>query len=107
VYLSTVGKEGYVEVASQCLQKAHYAQQALAAQGIETIFKAPFFQEFVVKLSGNIAEINQELLKQGIIGGLDLGCYYPELAGNMLLCVTENRTKAQIDALVVGLGAKA
>ena len=75
--------------------------------GIETVFKAPFFQEFVVKLSGNIAEINQELLKEGIIGGLDLGCYYPELAGNMLLCVTENRTKAQIDALVVGLGAKA
>ena len=107
VYLSTVGKEGYVEVASQCLQKAHYAQQALAERGIETVFKAPFFQEFVVKLSGNIAEINQELLKQGIIGGLDLGCYYPELAGNMLLCVTENRTKAQIDALVVGLGAKA
>ena len=107
VYLSTVGKEGYAEVASQCLQKAHYAQQALAERGIETVFKAPFFQEFVVKLSGNIAEINQELLKEGIIGGLDLGCYYPELAGNMLLCVTENRTKAQIDALVVGLGAKA
>jgi glycine dehydrogenase subunit 1 len=107
VYLSTVGKEGYVEVASQCAQKAHYAQKALAAKGIGTIFKAPFFQEFVIKLSGNIVEINKKLLAQGIIGGLDLGCYYPELAGSMLLCVTENRTKAQIDALVAGLGAKA
>ena len=107
VYLATVGKEGYVEVASQCLQKAHYAQKELAAKGIGRTFNTPFFQEFVVKLSGNIAEINKKLLAQGIIGGLDLGQYYPELAGNMLLCVTENRTKEQIDALVAGLEAQA
>lgn len=107
VYLATVGKEGYTEIASQCLQKAHYAQQALAAKGLKRTFTAPFFQEFVIKLSGNIAEINKKLLAQGIIGGLDLGQYYPELAGNMLLCVTENRTKEQIDTLVAGLGAQA
>ena len=107
VYLATVGKEGYAEVASQCLQKAHYAQKELAAKGIGRTFNTPFFQEFVVKLSGNIAEINKKLLAQGIIGGLDLGQYYPELAGNMLLCVTENRTKEQIDALVAGLEAQA
>ena len=107
VYLATVGKEGYAEVASQCLQKAHYAQKELAAKGIGRTFNTPFFQEFVVKLTGNIEEINKKLLAQGIIGGLELGQYYPELAGNMLLCVTENRTKEQIDALVAGLEAQA
>lgn len=107
VYLTTVGKEGYAEIASQCLQKAHYAQQALAAKGLQRTFTTPFFQEFVIKVSGNIAEINKKILAQGIIGGLDLGQYYPELAGNMLLCVTENRTKEQIDTLVAGLGAQA
>ena len=107
VYLATVGKEGYAEVASLCLQKAHYAQKELAAKGIGRTFNTPFFQEFVVKLTGNIEEINKKLLAQGIIGGLELGQYYPELAGNMLLCVTENRTKEQIDALVAGLEAQA
>lgn len=106
VYLSTIGKEGYVEVASQCLKKAHYAQQALLKKGFTRTFKAPFFQEFVIKLPGNITEINKKLLTKGIIGGLDLGQYYPELDGNMLLCVTENRTKEQIDALVAGLEAQ-
>jgi glycine dehydrogenase subunit 1 len=38
-----------------------------------------------------------------MIGGLDLGKYYPELAGQMLVCVTENRTRAEIDRFVKAL----
>ena len=53
----------------------------------------------------SVKEISKELLKEKIIGGLDLGEYYPELAGHMLVCVTEKRTKAEIDALVAGLEA--
>jgi glycine dehydrogenase subunit 1 len=43
------------------------------------------------------------LFKQKIIGGYDLGRDYPELAGHMLLAVTEIRTKEEIDSLVEGL----
>ena len=43
------------------------------------------------------------LLDAGIIGGLPLGPMYPELANGMLLCVTEQRSKADIDALVAAL----
>ena len=106
VYLATVGKQGYVDVANQCLQKAHYAADQLVAGGLELAFKAPFFQEFAVKLPGSISETNKKLFAQNIIGGLDLGQFYPELANTMLVAVTENRTKAEIDKLVLGLEGK-
>ena len=106
VYLATVGKEGFAEVAGQSMAKAHYAAEQLAAQGILLAFKAPFFQEFVVKVPGNIAEINEKLYAKKIIGGLDLGQYYPELAEHMLIAVTEKRTKQEIDALVASMGVR-
>ncbi len=105
VYMTTLGKKGYVEVAKQSLQKAHYAAQALEAHGVKVAFTSPFFQEFVVKLPVSVEVANAKLLAAGMLGGLDLGAYYPELTNHMLLCVTENRTKAEIDALVAELGA--
>lgn len=105
VYMATVGKAGYIQVAEQSLQKAHYLQQQLVAAGAtQAVFSAPFFKEFVVKCNKPVAQINQALFAKNIIGGLDLEVYYPELKNCMLLCVTENRTKAEIDALVAEMG---
>ena len=95
-----------MEVARQCLQKAHYAyNQLLETKKLQMAFKAPFFQEFTVKLNAqtDIARLNQQLLAKHIIGGLDLGRYYPELSGHLLLAVTENRTRDEIDQLVQAL----
>lgn len=101
VYLSTVGKIGFREIAELSLQKSHYAYQQLKKlSGCQAIFSASFFKEFVIKLNRSVAEVNKLLLQDNILGGLDLGKYYPELADCMLLCVTENRTKEEIDALV-------
>lgn len=105
VYMATVGKAGYKQVAQHCLQKSHYAYQGLLQAGVaQTQFKAPFFKEFVVKLTKPVAEVNKALFAKNIIGGLDLGKYYPELQNCMLICVTENRTKADIDALIKEMG---
>lgn len=105
IYLNTVGKEGFREIAGQCLQKAHYAYKALTAlKGCHAANNAPFFKEFVVKLDKPVKAVNEALAAKGILGGLDLGCYYPELAGHMLICVTEKRTKAEIDKLVSEMG---
>lgn len=105
VHLSLLGKQGFRQVAEQCLQKAHYAQQQITAlEGYQGAWLTPFFKEFVVKLPKPAAEVNDILLQQGIIGGLDLGRFYPELADHMLFCVTETRTKGDIDRLVAVLG---
>lgn len=104
VYMSAMGKEGMKEVARQNFHKAHYTRQRLSKiNGVEVIFSTPFYNEFVVRLSKSVKEINHKLLSYGIIGGYDLGISYPELADHMLLAVTEERTKADIDSLCQAL----
>jgi glycine dehydrogenase subunit 1 len=100
VYLNAVGKKGLPEVAGQCLQKAYYAYNTLTGiAGCEAVFGAPFYKEFAVRLGKPVAAVNQALLRKGIIGGLNLEKYFPELTGCMLLCVTEKRSKNEIDRL--------
>ncbi|MGO0060791.1 aminomethyl-transferring glycine dehydrogenase subunit GcvPA [Brevibacillus fluminis] len=106
ITLSALGKVGVQEMAMMNLQKSHYAKQALTnAKGVEAVFNAPFFNEFVIKLTKPVADVNKALLAAGIIGGYDLGKAYPELAGHMLVAVTELRTKQEIDAFAQELEA--
>jgi len=106
IYMSSLGKNGFREVAYQCLQKAHYAHAALAATtGCQSGFGSRFFKEFCIKTDKPVAYINGKLLEQRILGGLDIGKYYPELENVMLICVTEKRTKEEIDRLVREVGA--
>ncbi len=102
VYLATMGRQGLAQAAELCLQKAHYAASAIAKlPGYELAFPgAPFFKEFVVKTPVHPEKINDRLMEQGIIGGLALDGLYPEMGHSLLLCVTEQRTKSEIDALV-------
>ncbi len=100
VYLTAMGRVGMQEVAKQNFHKAHYAfNQLKKLSGVETVFATPFFNEFVVKLPQSISKVNQALLQHGLLGGYDLGTAYPELANHMLIAVTEERTKEDIDTL--------
>lgn len=104
VYLSAQGKTGFAQVANLCLQKAHYAQQRIAElPGFAPVFSGPFFKEFAVRCPGDPRDINRRLLDNGILGGLPLDTEYPELANTLLLCVTEQRSREEIDALVDAL----
>lgn len=101
IYLALMGPEGLAEAGNQCLQKSHYAMQRLATvPGVTIPFTAPFFQEFVVKTTEAPATINQRLWKAGILGGLDLSRFYPEMENHLLLCVTEMRSREEIEQLV-------
>lgn len=104
VYLSTMGREGMREVAHQNYHKAHYtAEQLSKIAGVEVVFTSAYFNEFVIKLPRPVSQVNQKLLDYGLIGGYDLGSPYPELANHMLIAVTEERTKPEIDALCEAL----
>lgn len=107
IYLSTMGKQGMMDVANLNLQKAHYASRQLVGQrGITLPFSTPFFNEFVIKLPDGVSvkEVNLLLLKSGMLGGYDLGIAYPELKGHMLIAVTEKRTRHEIDRFANRLG---
>ncbi|MCR3956925.1 MAG: aminomethyl-transferring glycine dehydrogenase subunit GcvPA [Gudongella sp.] len=100
VYMVTMGKEGLREVALQSTKKAHYAYEQLIKSGkFKPAFDKPFFKEFA--LTSDIApeKINEELRKENIIGGYDLGIEYPQMKNSILYAVTEKRTKEEIDKL--------
>ncbi|MDH7569466.1 MAG: aminomethyl-transferring glycine dehydrogenase subunit GcvPA [Armatimonadota bacterium] len=106
IYLCSLGKQGLRQVAELCLQKAHYACAQLQEKaGFVLPFTRPFFKEFVAQPREPVGALNQRLLRQRILGGLDLGSLLPELAGHTLLCVTEKRTREEIDRLVATAAA--
>lgn len=104
IYLATLGPNGLREVGEQCLAKSHYAAERIAAvKGFSRASTAPFFKEFVVRTPRPPAEINAALLKAGIIGGLDLGRFDAAWTNQWLVCVTEKRTREEIDRMVAVL----
>jgi glycine dehydrogenase subunit 1 len=104
VYLSALGKRGFADLGAQCLRRAHHAQQAICAvEGFSPIFSRPFFDEFAVACPMPVERLNAELRDRGLIGGYDLSRDYPELGNAALFCVTETRSREDIDTLVTAL----
>ncbi|MGV8980969.1 aminomethyl-transferring glycine dehydrogenase subunit GcvPA [Clostridium sp.] len=105
IYLTTMGKQGLKEVAYQSMQKAHYAfNEIIKLEKYEPVFNKPFFKEFVIRGHESASIINEKLLESDILGGYDLGKNYPDYKNNLLLCVTEKRTKSEIDGLTAAMG---
>jgi glycine dehydrogenase subunit 1 len=103
VYLAAVGKRGLRHVAELCYHKAHYAARAISKlKGYSLVFKEPFFKEFVISCPQAPSKINEVLLHEKIIGGLDISNF---IDNGMLFCVTEMNTKQEIDRLVEILSA--
>ena len=101
IFLAALGKQGFRELGELCLQKAHYAfRQITALPGYEAAFSSPFFDEFVIKTPVSAQKLSQRLIAAGIIGGYDLSQFYPGMENDILFCVTETRTKEDIDYLV-------
>ena len=100
VYMSLLGKSGLRKVAELCYQKAHYAADQIAAiSGFKVRNEWTFFNEFVVECKEDPKKIIDFLLHEGVLGGLDLGDFYPDMKNCLLLAVTEKNTKEEIDIL--------
>ena len=95
IYLSLMGHKGLKEVNAASYGGAHYLAEKLVATGKCTLaFDKPFMNEFAVKTTVPAKDIQEALLAAGILGGV-------RIADDMLLiCVTEQRTKAEIDKFV-------
>ena len=101
IFLAALGKQGFRELGELCLQKAHYAfRQITALPGYQATFGAPFFDEFVITAPVSAQKLQQHLEQAGIIGGYTLGKNYAAMPNDMLFCVTETRSKEEIDYLV-------
>ena len=100
IYLASLGGTGIRRLASLNHDKAEYLKRGLAEAGCRLPFSAPTFNEFVVTAPGGFDALQRQLLEKSIVAGIPLGSFYPELAGHALLCVTETRTRADMDRLI-------
>jgi len=104
-YMTCVGKGGFAEVAQICAAKATFArQQLLAIEGVEAD-DVPFFNEFVVRLPVDAAEVVGRMIDRGYAAGFPLGRYYGKLSNCLLVAVTEKRTREEIRGMAVALEA--
>ena len=98
VYMALMGRRGLREVAGQNLSKAHFLARSLQDSGAELPLSGPFFNEFVVRPRGrSTREVNQLALRSKIIGGLELGRFFPELGGALLVCATETADRKTME----------
>jgi glycine dehydrogenase subunit 1 len=104
VHLTLLGKEGLRELAQQNLSKAQFALKTLEKiPGVRRTFTAPFFNEFTVELPRSVKMINDELLREKIVGPFVLGTAYPELTKHALVCVTETTSRSEIERFAATL----
>ena len=109
-YLSLLGTEGLLEAASQSYTKAHYLKDALSRIGVKPFNNAPFFCEFAATLPVPAKKVAGELLKEGYLLGLPLSDWLKTIGkvdaddGTVLFCVTEKRTKEEIDSFTELVG---
>jgi glycine dehydrogenase subunit 1 len=104
IHLCLMGKEGLREVAAQNLAKARFAQAELEKiPGVKRVFSGPTFNEFSLEFPRSVKMVNAALLREKIIGPFALGTHYPELTKRALVCVTETRSRAEIERFAAAI----
>jgi glycine dehydrogenase subunit 1 len=107
VYLALHGPAGLRRLAEINLAKAEYAKSRVrATPGLSLPLSAPTFNEFVVGLSDAPDAALARALDAGIVGGLDLAPFAPELGPALLVCATERASRGEIDRLVAALAGR-
>jgi glycine dehydrogenase subunit 1 len=106
IYLSWLGRRGIVELAELMLQRTAYARDLLRSlDGVTLLHDRPVVREFAVALDAPVDRVIERCVAQGINPGYPLGRDYPEHADGLLVAITEQRTRADIDRLAEVLGA--
>jgi glycine dehydrogenase subunit 1 len=100
MYMASLGRTGIRELARLNRDKTEYLKKGLLDAGFEIPFDSPTFNEFVAAFPSESGKVYQRLLEKKIVAGLPLAPYYPDLADHYLFCVTETKTRDDLDALI-------
>ncbi|MDZ7822393.1 MAG: aminomethyl-transferring glycine dehydrogenase subunit GcvPA [Candidatus Marinimicrobia bacterium] len=101
VYLALMGTTGLRKTAELCIQKSHYLHGRVSGlPGFSAASEDPFFKEFVIRTPLPAKHIVKKAKDCGFDAGVDLGRFYPGREHELLIAVTEKRSKADMDAFV-------
>ncbi len=104
IYCSLLGRTGLREVAEQSFHKAHYAARRAVECGRTLRYPGPFVQEFVVNTPSPAEAVVRDALREGFLAGIPLSRWDPARTHELLVAVTEKRTREEIDRWAEGLG---
>jgi len=105
IYLAWLGRQGLPELGELMLQRTAYARSRLAAlDGVELVHDQPVVREFAIRLAAPVDAVAAACQDRGINPGFALEHDYPEYPGGLLVAITEQRSRADIDRLVETLG---
>jgi len=97
IHLSWLGPEGLYEIGYQAIQKASYMKQLLTDNNFNVFNHTPSLREFLVETKKSAEEVILEMGSKGFLAGIK----YDD--NQILVAVTEKRTKAQIDNYIKSL----
>lgn len=95
IYLSLLGRDGLRQVNALSYGGAHYLYDRLLSTGLfSPVFDKPFLKEFVLDTVIPVERLQQHLCDNGFFAALSTD------DGHVSFCVTEKRTREEIDSLV-------
>jgi glycine dehydrogenase subunit 1 len=104
IYLALMGKTGLRDAAALNLARSRELASAVSGiDGVALTFDAPFFNEFVADVGRRAADVLTSLRGLGILGGVDLGRWYPEMQSCILMTATELTFSSDINAMAAAL----
>ena len=97
IHLCWLGPEGIYTMGYQAMQKANYMKNKLIEENIEVINKDSSIREFLIKTEKDVDIVIDEMSDEGYLAGIKYD------KNQLLIAVTEKRTKKEIDRYVNSL----
>ena len=108
VYMAALGPEGLREAAHLGVNGAHLLAETIASEvkSASLRFTGAFMNEFVLDVHGPTDVLVSNLCDAGVLVGPALGRDYPELENCLMVAVTEQRTRDDLEGLAAALRAE-
>ena len=104
IYLSWLGRAGIVELSELMVRRTAYARARLEQiEGVTLLHEQPVVREFAIALDAPVDRVVAACREQGIDPGYPLARDYPEHTDGLLIAITEQRSRADIDRLAGAL----
>ena len=97
IHLCWLGPEGIYTMGYQAMQKANYMKNKLIEENIDVLNKDSSIREFLIKTEKDVDIVIDEMSEEGYLAGIKYD------KNQLLVAVTEKRTKEEIDRYVSSL----
>jgi glycine dehydrogenase subunit 1 len=103
-YLACMGPAGIRDAARHSHSKARYLYERLVDEtAAEPVFTGPFFNEFVLRMPIKSDIVVEKMVTEGFQSGVPLEGAYEGAEFDLLIAVTEKRTREELDGYVESL----